>query len=1069
MDNRMIGKSIKKIAATCIALACYASAYVVWDGTYSTAMYNSYEKINTFEISTPAQLAGLSRAVADGKSFYGKKVVLTADIYLNKTENFLETGISKLTNWSPIGRQGSPFYGTFDGKGHTIYGLRSTTEGSSVGMGLFGYTRDAVIRNLNLKYARVSNTYTGVAAGIVAEGYSTVIHNVHGENIDVSVSVDTNRAVGGLAARFSGFIDSSSIKATVTGRDSVGGLVGHFTQGGVRKDNFLTEDTKGLIKACSFEGTVKGWNTIGGLAGYSEGSIISSSAKGTIKGEHKTVSGSFKTVRAGGLAGKHIGDIQMSSFKGDVSSSDSIGGLVGLISGQVVGSAPASCSFSGTVTGWDNYVGGIAGKAESVLNVCAEGDVSASINSGEFVGGVVGEVSSISSSYHINGKVKGSKKVGGVAGYAKIIRNSYHDNGPVDGYTIVGGLAGYADSVFNSHANGNVSSKYGMVGGLVGSAIKVTGSYSIGDVVGSTSSVGGLAGSVSGSVRRSMSMGQVAGKDSVGGLVGRFYGTAIEDAYSRGNVSGTKYVGGLVGVGKDTLTRTYAVGVVTGTSDYGCIAGGVISSKSYKSTNTYYDSDSCSSATYTTVGTKTSKSKIASSSPFTSWSMETWMKISGSYPILFSYVGSFADAKVTLDIADEIYYDSTAHTPEVIVQSAGLIWPSSYYTVKYSNNINIGTASVEVCGKKANDGCVTLNFKIVKKLDLVTVVVIGEDKKRIDSTAVERDTKYYVPDAPAVPGKKFSYYIDWGTLQMCKPGMDTCWMKATQNLKIESVYDYIYYTIRFLNGDSVLSNTTYRYEQTPSCGIIPTKANSARYTYQFAGWTPAIKPVTKAQDYKAVYDSLPRKYTITFKVGTKVFSEVELAYNSTPTAPAGILPEKTAKYTYSLTWDKKFAKVTGNATYTATIDSTLNKYAVKFMNGTDLLDSQMVAYGEVPEFAGEEPVKTNDDYDYTFKGWSPEIEAVTEEVVYTAVFDSVSTHTTRTDVRLAGLNLSVSADAGKIQISAAPIGANYRVMDVQGRILKNGMVQSENFSIPKAQSGTYLVKVGSYSKAVKIR
>lgn len=939
-------------------------------------------------------------------------------------------------------------------------------------MGLFGYTRNAVIRNLNLKYARVSNTYTGVAAGIVAEGVSTVVRNVHGENIVVSVSVDTNRAVGGLAARFSGYVESSSIKADVTGRDSVGGLVGHFTQGSVDANNSLTSSNNGLIKSCSFEGTVNGWNTIGGLAGYSEGSIISSSAEGTIKGEHKTVSGSFKTVRAGGLAGKHVGDIQMSSFKGDVSSSDSIGGLVGLISGQVVGSAPTSCSFSGTETGWDNYVGGIAGKAESVLNVCAEGDVSASINSGECVGGVVGEVSSVSGSYHINGKVKGSKKVGGVAGYAKIIRNSYHDNGPVDGYTIVGGLAGYADSVFNSHANGSVSAKYGMVGGLVGSAIKVTGSYSIGDVVGSTSSVGGLAGSVSGSVRKSMSMGQVEGKDSVGGLVGRFYGTVIENAYSRGDVSGTKYVGGLVGVGKDTLKTTYAVGAVTGTSNYGCIAGGVITSKTYKKSNIYYDSDSCRSATYTSVGTATSLSQIASSSPFSSWSSDTWMKISGSYPILFSYVGSFADAKVTLDIAEEIYYDGTAHTPKVTIQSAGLIWPSSYYTVKYSNNINIGTASVEVCGKRTNDGCVTLNFEIVKKLDLVTVVVVGDDGKTIDSVAVERGTKYYVPEAPVVPGKEFYRYIEWGTAQICKADMEKCWMVASKDLKPESDYNYIYYKIRFLDGDSVLFSDTYKYETTPSYSGTPTKASSARYTYKFAGWDPAIKPVTKAQDYKAVYDSLPRKYTITFMVGEKVFSEAEMAYDSLPTEPAGILPEKTAKYTYSLTWDKKFAKVTGNATYIATIDSTLNKYTVTFKDadGTVLKDSAYSYGTAVADPAAPKPTKAaSGEYEYTFKGWSPAIESVTGEAVYTAVFDSIPAFTTRSEVRLVSLNLSVSVVAKEILISAAPIGANYRVMDVQGRVLKKGMVLSENFSIPMALPGNYLVKVGSYSKAVKIR
>lgn len=79
---------MNKIVTICIALACYASVYAAWDGSYDDSIFKDYSTQTTFKISTPAQLASLSRAVANGKDFYGKKVVLTADIYLNGTEDF---------------------------------------------------------------------------------------------------------------------------------------------------------------------------------------------------------------------------------------------------------------------------------------------------------------------------------------------------------------------------------------------------------------------------------------------------------------------------------------------------------------------------------------------------------------------------------------------------------------------------------------------------------------------------------------------------------------------------------------------------------------------------------------------------------------------------------------------------------------------------------------------------------------------------------------------------------------------------------------------------------------------
>ena len=64
-------------------------------------------------------------------------------------------------------------------------------------------------------------------------------------------------------------------------------------------------------------------------------------------------------------------------------------------------------------------------------------------------------------------------------------------------------------------------------------------------------------------------------------------------------------------------------------------------------------------------------------------------------------------------------------------------------------------------------------------------------------------------------------------------------------------------------------------------------------------------------------------------------------------------------------------------------------YTVTWKNydGTILEVDNDVESGTMPSYDGEEPIKESDDrYDYTFAGWTPELEPVTKDITYTAVF-----------------------------------------------------------------------------------
>ena len=105
---------------------------------------------------------------------------------------------------------------------------------------------------------------------------------------------------------------------------------------------------------------------------------------------------------------------------------------------------------------------------------------------------------------------------------------------------------------------------------------------------------------------------------------------------------------------------------------------------------------------------------------------------------------------------------------------------------------------------------------------------------------------------------------------------------------------------------------------------------------------------------------------------------------STPTKAAD------AQYTYTFKeWSPAVTAVTGDATYTATYDRTVNQYTVTFLDydGTEL-QSGKLDYRATPAYSGEGPARPREgDTFYAFTGWSPAIADVTADATYTAQYE----------------------------------------------------------------------------------
>lgn len=218
-----------------------------------------------YQIETIAQLEAFRDGVNDGSQngYTGAFIQLGADLDMEGAV------------WTPIGTMedmeghSTMFLGVFDGDGHTVSNLSYTSEGPTVGAGLFGISCGTV-KNLNM------------------------------ENVTVTVTDKTSMAIGGVIGYNMGSIDHVTLKgADITGNNCTGGIVGG-NKGAVT--NCRSEDVEvtvigdndfsaGLVQADIAE---CGGLIIGGGFG---GTIDRCTASGTVRSEGN------EPVGLGGIGG----------------------------------------------------------------------------------------------------------------------------------------------------------------------------------------------------------------------------------------------------------------------------------------------------------------------------------------------------------------------------------------------------------------------------------------------------------------------------------------------------------------------------------------------------------------------------------------------------------------------------------------------------------------------------------------------------------------------------------------------------------------------------------------------
>ena len=248
------------------------------------------------------------------------------------------------------------------------------------------------------------------------------------------------------------------------------------------------------------------------------------------------------------------------------------------------------------------------------------------------------------------------------------------------------------------------------------------------------------------------------------------------------------------------------------------------------------------------------------------------------------------------------------------------------------------------------------------------------------------------------------------------------WSPALHNADAHAVYTAEYdsivnsYTIRFLNYDgAVLSSQSVKYGQMPVYdGNTPAKQANAQYSYSFKGWSPAIASVTGHADYVAEFDSTLNKYRIEwYNDNGELLRADSVAYGLTPTYGEQT-PTKAATAQYSFTfdgWNPAIVAVTGDAAYTATYQSVVNRYdiTVTAENG-QVVGSGNYEYGEQVQIS----VTPNDCYHFT--AWSDNDSNATRTITVTGD----ATYTATCDIDTFTIHVEVAPDSegqGTVSVS----------------------------------------------------
>lgn len=560
-----------------------------WDGTAVAFTQGRGTKEEPWLIENAEQLAYLAQQVNNGTDYKWNHFLLFSDLDLNGNE------------WMPIGTDSNPFWGGFDGGGHTITGMTITGDGDYVG--LFGECRNftadsSYIKSVTVKGANISgHSHVGAIAG-------------EGANISDCYSIENTICaawcVGGICGSLTGNISGCYNSSSVSGNSTAGGIMGSAS----------SERTVGVVEYCYNIGAVtvrQQDSSVGGITGASAHRYNISNCLncGKITGNGKNVGGIAGSTDSNDM--NFIGNCYYNSDLNNAGVGEGASDkVIPLTTSQLCGALPEGLNSTiwneGSVdtntavaTGTGSRFGTAKGTYINLTKVAKIGEMKAASVP------VYNYVTTNGDDWDIYTLITTAEEFVAIGRDDTKWSGNYVLENDIDvsgvqlssigdpGTPYTGKFSGDGHTIGHVNMTGNCLGLFGGIGNINGQ-IAESGKVMLlaaNGVIVSTSNIetGGICGNLSvGEIYGCSFTGTVKGYTAGGICSNAGQNTIISQCFFAGDVQGEYYAAGICGYSPFKVID-HCISIAAVTSDKDC--AGIVNSGDYGTTNCYFNNDIC--------------------------------------------------------------------------------------------------------------------------------------------------------------------------------------------------------------------------------------------------------------------------------------------------------------------------------------------------------------------------------------------------------------------------------------------------------------------------------------------
>ena len=315
---------------------------------------------------------------------------------------------------------------------------------------------------------------------------------------------------------------------------------------------------------------------------------------------------------------------------------------------------------------------------------------------------------------------------------------------------------------------------------------------------------------------------------------------------------------------------------------------------------------------------------------------------------------------------------------------------------------------------------------------------------------------------------------------VCEENACSYEMPAKNVTAVATFRDSEKYTITFKFGDKKETAEVEKGFKPKAPESFKCSENTAEYTYTCA-WDKEFVAVTEAATYTYSESKVKNSYVIKVAVNdTKMGSVTGLSETGKYEYGTEVKIKATAKTGYVFTnWNddvktaERTIKVTGDKTYTASFKAEASSSSSK---KEEAKSSSSVKTDDSKSSSSSAKAKSSSS-SAKAKSSSSSAKAKSSSSSAKAKFSSSSAKAKSSSskgkdaivARALVPQFSVTTVARDVQIASAKVGAPFAILDMQGRVMTSGRVESANFNLTVSRAGTFMIRIGSETQVVNVK